>query len=138
MKSLGYSTYKSSKEGYIAFTSLLIISTVTIAVATSVALLGVNELKTSLTHKKGQEAYVIAQSCIEESLQRLKNDSSYNGGSLNVGNGSCTINISGTDPDYVIIANGILTGPPDYSKKINAQVKRAQGTIVITNWQEIY
>lgn len=125
-----------NQQGFIAFTSLLVISAVTLAIAVSISLLGISEANTSLGFKKGQETLKIAESCAEEALLRLRDNASYSGGSLNVGNGSCTISISGTGSDRTIDISATLTGPPDYVKKIQVTAKRVGNSINIVSWQE--
>lgn len=128
-----------NNKGYIAFTSLLIISLVALSIAFSISMLGIEEVKTALGFKKGQETQDIAESCIEEGLLRLKNDNTYTGTSqpLNVGGGSCTIIVSGTNPNYTIFATAAINGHPTYNKKIQVKTKRGAGSVTITSWQEI-
>lgn len=127
----------NSKNGFIALTSILVISAVALAVTVSISLLGVGEAKSSLDFKKGQEALKIAEGCVEEALLRLRDDASYSGGSLNVGNGSCTINISGTGSDRTIDVSATLSVPPDYVKKLQITAKRIGNSINSITWQEV-
>lgn len=129
--------YKKHQQGFIAFTSLLVISAVTLAIAVSISLLGITEANTSLGFKKGQEALKIAESCSEEALLRLRDNAGYAGGSLNVGNGSCNMSISGIGSDRTIEITATLTGPPDYVKKLQVTAKRVGNSINITSWQEL-
>ncbi|OGH11265.1 MAG: hypothetical protein A2857_06595 [Candidatus Levybacteria bacterium RIFCSPHIGHO2_01_FULL_36_15] len=128
-----------SKNGYIALISILIISTVTSAIALSLSLLGINEAKNSLGLKKGYETLKIAEGCAEEALYRLKNNQTYSGtiAPLNVGNGSCTITISGANPTYTILINAVLPEKPSYAKSLRLTVVAVGKDINITSWQEI-
>lgn len=126
-----------ANQGFIAFTSLLVISAVTLAIAVSISLLGISEANTSLGFKKGQETLKIAEGCAEEALLRLRDSASYTGGSLNVGNGSCIMSISGTDPNFTIDVTATITGPPQYIKKVQVTTKRAGNSINIVSWQEV-
>ena len=55
---------RTFKGGFIAFTSLLIISAVALAIAASISLLGVDEAKSSLSFKKGQETLKLADNLV--------------------------------------------------------------------------
>ena len=124
------------KHGYIAISSLLVIAVVTLAIGLSVTLLGVNEADSSLSVTKSIEANTIAQSCIEEAFLRLRDNASYTGGSLTVGNGSCTITVAGSGINRTITTVGTLVGPPSYVKRIQAIAKRSGNTINLVSWQE--
>lgn len=130
-------THRTNKNGFIAITSLLLISAITFTIAISISLLGIEETKTALAHKKGIESFILGQTCIEESLLRLRDNENYAGTTLNMENGSCTINISGSDPDFVIVAEANLEGPPRYTKKIEARVKKLENSINLISWREI-
>lgn len=125
------------KQGFIAFTSLLIISAVALLVATSAALLGVGAAKSSLDHKKGQETLFVAQSCLESALLQLRNTATYTGGSLNVGDGSCTITVSGAGTNRTINIQATIPGPPLFVRKLQAAVKRTGNSLNLLTWQEI-
>lgn len=128
---------RTFKGGFIAFTSLLIISAVALAIAASISLLGVDEAKSSLSFKKGQETLKLAEGCLEESLIRLRDDFTYTGGSLNLGDGSCNITVGGSGSDRTLIINATIPGPPDYVKNITATTKLIGHSIKLVTWQEI-
>jgi len=125
------------KKGFIAFTSLLVISAVALAIATSISLLGITEAKSSLDFKKGQEVLKIAEGCLEESLLRLRDDVNYTTGSLNLSGGSCNITVSGAGANRTISITATIPGPPSYTKNLSATVKRAGNSINLLTWQEI-
>jgi hypothetical protein len=126
-----------NQTGFIAFTSLIVIAAVALAISTSVALMGIDSAKGALSLSKGQETFAIAKSCLEEALIRLRADTNYAGGNLNVGNGSCAISLSGTGANRTITSTATLTGPPSYVKTIQIAVKRAGGSINVLSWQEL-
>ncbi len=123
--------------GYIALTSILVISAVALAISISISLLGVGEAKSSFDYKKGQETLKIAESCIEEALLRLRNDSNYAGASLNVGNGTCSINVSGADADRTIDVSAQLTNLSSYTQNIQVTAKRTGNSINIVSWNQV-
>ena len=128
-------------SGLIAFTSLLVISAVALAVAVSISLLGISEANASLGFKKGQEVLKLAEGCAEESLLRLRDNASWNPGGAQVPlpgpDGTCTINISGTGANRTVDIVATISGPPQHIKKLQITVKRMGNSINIITWQEI-
>jgi|APSaa5957512622_1039677.scaffolds.fasta_scaffold114371_2 hypothetical protein len=129
-------TKNIKNQGYIAFSSLLVISAVVLAVSVSVALQGVTESQASLTYKKGQESMMAANGCIEEALIRLRDSVNYTGGSLGLGNSNCVIALTGTGADRTIVVTSTITDPPDYVKHLEATVKRAGNSVNVISWLE--
>lgn len=123
-------------QGYIAFSSLLVISAVVLAVSVSVALQGVTESQASLTYKKGQESLVAANGCVEEALIRLRDNVNYTGGNLSLGNSTCVIGLSGVGADRTIVVTSTISDPPDYVKHLQITVKRAGNSVNILSWSE--
>jgi len=119
-----------------ALTSIIVISAITLAIAVSISLLGVGEARNSLDFKKGQGTLKIAEGCVDEALYRLKLDGGYSGGSLNVGDGTCNISVSGTGADRTVNVLAQLSNGSSYSKRIQITVKRAGTAINITSWSE--
>lgn len=129
------------QQGFIALTSLLVISAVALAIAVSISVLGINEANSSLGFKKGQEALKIAEGCAEEALLRLRDSDSWdpNGSEISLPglDGNCTVDVSGTGSDRTIDVTGTITGPPQYIKKIQVTAKRAGNSINLITWQEV-
>lgn len=124
------------KKGFIAFSSLLVVSSVTLAIAMSVSLLGVTSANTSLGYQKGQEALKYGESCVEETLFRLRNDGDFTGVSLSLPSGSCIATVSATGNQRTIITTGIISGPPMFMKLITAVSTRVGKSITINSWIE--
>lgn len=128
-----------SNIGFVALTTVLVVSAVVLFVTISISLLGVDEARSSLDYKKGQETLLIAEGCAEEALIRLRSDSSYVGTAtaLTVGNGNCTIVVTGTLPDKNITIQAEIPGQPIYRKRLSVDVKVAAGSVNIVSWSEI-
>lgn len=124
-------------HGFMAITSLLIISAVTMSIAISMSIIGISQAQNSLTFKKGQETLTIAKGCLENTLQILKTDPSYPGGTLNIDAASCNITVTSTGANKAIEITAILSGPPDFTKKISATARTTGTSINLINWQEI-
>ena len=124
------------ESGFIAFTSLLIISAAALAIAVSISFLGIGEAKSSLDFKKGQEVLKIAESGAEEALLRLRDNARYTDGTLNLGDGSCTINVSGSGSEKTIAISATIPGTPQYVRKLKVIAKRVGNSINLTGWEE--
>jgi hypothetical protein len=135
--SLKNKNYSKRCGGYIAFMSILVISAVALAISLSISLLGVGEAISSLDFKKGIEVEQIAESCVEEALYRLRDDSIYLGGTLNAGNGLCTISIEGTGTTRTINVVGQIDQTSDYVKHIRVEVELLGNSINILSLGEI-
>ena len=118
-----------NQSAFIAFTSLLVIAAVTLAIAVSVSLIAVSGLKNSLSYKNGKRISQFAEACLEESLLRLRDDIYFTGTSLNINNLSCTIVVSGIGANRTIYIESSTTIPPIYTKKLTASIKRLGNSI---------
>lgn len=127
----------SSRRGFIALVSILVISAVVGGAAFIASIAGVQEANTYLGFKKGREAAIISDACVEEALLRVRDSSVYSSGSLNVGSSSCTINVTREGSDVTINVTGIIPGPPAYTKKVRVVAKKAGYSIKVISWEEV-
>jgi hypothetical protein len=128
---------RNNQLGFIAFTSLLVISAVTLAIAISIPLLGITEANSSMGYKKSQETLKIAESCIEEGLIKLRDVPIYTGGMLTVGNGTCQINATGSGTLRTIDVTATISGQPQYIRKIHVTARRIGNSINLLSWEEV-
>lgn len=130
-------TRNRQEGGFIAFTSMLIISAITLAIAISISLLGLNEARNSLDAKRGLETLKIADACGEEAMYRLKFFPTYSGGTLIVGDGQCTITLGGSGEDRTITVTATISSVANYVRKIQFSVKVRGGGVVLRSRTEI-
>lgn len=128
----------SNQKGYIAFTSLLVISAITTTILISSVLISVTTAKNSLSFKKGLETKIAGDGCLENALLRLQLDDSYSGETLVVGNVSCTITVSGAGANKTVNIVSTISGPPSYTKGIQADVSVKGTGVSITSYQETF
>ncbi|HOZ55829.1 MAG: hypothetical protein BWY51_00637 [Parcubacteria group bacterium ADurb.Bin316] len=102
-------------------------------VASSILFLGLGELDMGYTYQCGEEAFALADGCMEEVLIRLKMDNNYSGGNLDLGSGNCIINISG-DATYKIIS--AVSVVKNCSQGIEANISLAGDILTINTWRE--
>jgi hypothetical protein len=123
------------KEGYVTLISVLIVSAVGLAIAISVLLLGINSTKTSLVIEQSDEARVLANTCVDEALERIRRNSAYTGTvTLNLGNGSCS---------YIVQDTGGTSRQIDSTGTIGTIVRKVQvildqvSPMNVVTWQDV-
>ncbi len=123
-----------NNNGIAALLVVVIVSAVTLIMSYGSLFLGLGEVEMSYINDRGKEAFFIADGCMEEALQRIKMDINYSGGSLNLGSGSCTINISGAGSGRTIVVIGSMG---KYNKKIQSDITLSGNVITIDSWKEL-
>jgi len=121
-------------KGYIAITTVLLISAVTLMIAVTVTLVSINEGQSSLASSKGEERLSFVDGCMEDAILKIRNSASYAGGTTTTPDGNCSITVSKVGSVYTVTAS-----PADltFMKKLQAVVTRGASTVTITSWQEI-
>ncbi len=125
---------QTQQNGVAALLTVVIVGVATLIIAFSASILGIGELDMGYTSQRGEEAFSVADGCVEEALRRLRIDDIYTGGSLSLGDNSCIINISGAGGNRSIVVSG-TSG--DYQKKIQVDITISGGVITITSWDEL-
>jgi hypothetical protein len=123
----------NSQRGAAVLVVIVLVAASALILARNAAFLGLGELELGYTSQKGGEAFAAADGCMEEAFRRMRLDSGYAGGSLNVSNGSCTIVVAGSNPYTIIVAG--TTG--NYHKKIEAVITLAGNVITVDSWREL-
>lgn len=123
-------------NGYIALTSILIISAIVLLIALSAGLLSISELNMGLEKNQSAEAYYLASACAEQGLQEIRNSDSFTGpGNLSLENGDCSYDVSQTGGENrTIEALGIVN---NIIRKIKISLDTINPNINITSWQDV-
>jgi len=123
------------KRGFVATTTVLIISVVVVSVVTTATLLSVGEGQAGLALYKGEENLANVEGCVEDVLQKIHDSGTYSGTSIGRPEGtSCTIayTLGGpTDWDITVSFSGT-----EYNRKIHVVFTRGTA-ITISKWEEI-
>lgn len=120
-------------KGYVAITSVLVVSVLIITIGISVSLLSISDIQTALAERKKEEALNYTESCIEEALLRL-NETNDVPSSLTIPGGTCVIGPTPLSGDTWHI---IVQGTKDsYTKKIQVDAHRGS-TVDVTMWEEV-
>jgi len=119
-----------------ALISVIIISALTLLIASSANLLSVSESDMGLQENQSWEAFYLATACAEDALQQIKDSPFFSGsGNLLLGSGSCDYTvIEEIDENRVITSAGIVG---NVVGKIQITIDQITPTINITSWQEV-
>lgn len=127
------------QKGYIGVLTVMIISVITLAIATTVALLGINEMIQTGDAGSSQQVFEVADGCAEEANLRLKEDPAYTGGVINYPSATCTVAISGTGSNRNITSTATVG---DFTRTITTDVTFVSNIagntegIDLTGWSE--
>lgn len=127
------------ENGQIALIAILIISAAVLIVSLAISSMGVNETLMSYDGEQGEQAFLIANACVDEALMRLRREKSgeepaYSGGTLNFGVNSCIITITSQVNSKTI--NVVSTVNSKINRKIQAVIQW-NPTYALTSWQEV-
>lgn len=132
-------TRQDISNGYIGVVTVMIIALVTLAAASSVALLGVNELLFGYGLNRSHQALQTAEGCAEEAYFRLKRNPAFSGGTVPYAGVNCTVTVSGAGATRTITASAAVN---DFTRTITVDVNLASNSavttegVVLTEWQE--
>jgi hypothetical protein len=127
----------NEQSGFAALLTIVIVAAATLLMAYNASLLGLGELDLGYTSQKGNEAFGIAEGCLEESLRHFRLDTSYTGENLATSNGSCIIEVTSSGSNATTTVTATTTNI--YSKKLEAAFSFTSDTrpvITILSWEE--
>jgi hypothetical protein len=125
----------TDKRGAAALMLVLVLTAFVLILVSSLMLRGVDELENGFSKQLSSDLMGSAESCVEEALLRLTRDNSYAGGTLEVGQASCAIVVSGGPCGSCTIqvdAEGL-----DHTRSLQVGVTVSGSMIDLTSWEEI-
>lgn len=128
---------KQKYQGYVAFSSLLVISAVALAVAVSIALISVTSIQSTFASVQGKEVQAAAIGCAHQALLQLRDDLNYAGESLTLGDATCIITITTSPPNHIIDISSSINLPPLFVQKLHLIVRRLGRSINILSWEHL-
>ncbi len=129
--------YRESQSGYVLLLSVVIIGVVASSIAATILLLGIGTQRTSLAVQEGQAARHLADSCAQEVIERLIQNTAYTGSETLTFNGeSCAVGpVTGSgDANRVIHVTGVSG---DATARVAVTVTTVGPPVVIGSWQEV-
>ncbi len=120
-------------RGVAAMFTIVIIGVAALIMAFTATVLGMGDLEMAYDSQQGEETFSIADACVEEALRRVRLDSGYTGDTLSLGDGSCIISVTGSDPNRTILVTSTIGV---YNKAIYVDIVLSGSTITIDSWAE--
>lgn len=122
----------SNKKGFVAISTVLVISAIILIIGLSIAIYSVNYIQTSLAFKKSEETLGNLEGCVEEVLLTL-NEQNNIPITVNLPQGVCNVTIqSHTGSNWVFTTDMTVNG---YKKSIRVTTNRST-VISVTEWNE--
>jgi len=122
------------QKGYIALITVLIISAVALAIAATVALLGIGAAQSAVAGSKGENALQLAEGCAEDALLKSQQSGAYNGGNITRPEGTCVITVNKSGTNWTIIDTSTQI---DFNRTVQVSFVRNTGSpIDLSSWQE--
>src|SRR5262245_18384835 len=100
---------ENKNKGFVAITTVLILSVVLLAAVASAAFLGVGEGQSGLALSKGEDALNFAEGCMEDALLASQKSNSYTGGTVTRPEGICSIGVSKSGNVWTVTATTTAT-----------------------------
>ena len=121
------------QKGFIAITTVLIISALVLMVGIGISLESIGETKMGLQRSLSSQSYYLINLCAEQTLMKLKENSSYLGDeTINVENGNCTI--LPIEGNWTIKVSAFSSGQV---KKMKLVVSQIDPEIIVDSWEEV-
>lgn len=115
--------------------AIVIILAVALLIVSSTALTGVDDLEIGYAQQASTHALLAAQSCAEEAMLRLSRDNTYSGGTLAVGESTCTISVTGTPCGACTVH--VDSTRESFTRSIDVGVTITGTQVDITSWEEV-
>src|SRR3989338_5627843 len=94
-----------NKSGISLLIVVMIISAMALLLATTASLIGIDSLQNGMRQNATLETFAGADGCMETAIKKLRNDRSYAGEALTLGNVACTITLTGSATSRTIKAH---------------------------------
>ncbi|MBU1349050.1 hypothetical protein KJ781_03205 [Patescibacteria group bacterium] len=128
----------TTRPGFIALISVLLLSAVAMLIAGGVLIRAVGGLNMSVTNEEQMDAHLGATQCMEHALMNLRRSSRYLGNetlALQGGHTCHILPVSGTGYyNRTIQATSTVDGA---TRKISVVVSRLVPVLLVTSWQEV-
>ncbi len=133
--------FYNRKSGIAALFVVVVLGAASLVLALSATFLGLGEIEEAFEATRGGKAFSIADGCLEETLERIRENPNYDGSSPpTFTDGSCTIIVTPSGLQRAVAVEGAFG---DYTKKLQATVTLtidgATGVVLymnMDNWSE--
>ncbi len=125
---------KKYNRGFIAFSTVLIVSAVVLAIALSVSMLSIGQARSTLSLSKGENVLSLVEGCVEDGLSKSALDPNYNGGNVTRPEGTCQILMSKSGATWTMTVSNTDI---QYKRTVSVIFSRTESQISILSWKEI-
>lgn len=126
---------QNNQTGYITLLSVIIVTSVGLAIIVFVLLTAVSVSQTTFTVEQTYQAKALANACAEEAMQQISDVSSYIGtAGLTMGQGECSYTVSGTGQSREIQSVGTVGV---VVRKVKVELDQVTPQLNILSWQEV-
>jgi hypothetical protein len=122
------------KKGFIAITTVLIISVVVIALVATIFTLSFSESQSSLALEKGENAVQFSEGCVEDVLLRIRSDENYSATEITYPHGVCYVDIAKNGTTWTVKVHANIS---DYERSLRVVFEKTITGIVMTQWEEL-
>lgn len=124
------------QKGYIAIMTVLILSVVLLAAASTVALLAIGEAQSAFALFKGEDSLQFVEGCTDDALLKARSDINYNGGNITRPEGTCVITspITKAGNEWTMT---VSTNDTKYRRTVQVVFNRLSTGITLISWREI-
>jgi hypothetical protein len=123
----------SIQKGFVALSTVLMISAVVLVIVVSSAYLGISEMITSFSLVSAESNLALVEGCTEDYLLKISNNPTFSGGNISRPEGTCTVVINQSAPAWDITVSSTNTA---YTRKVRAQITQRTFGNFITSWRE--
>lgn len=122
-------------RGFVAISTVLILSVVVVSIATTTALLSIGEAQSGFSLFKGDDNLSFVEGCVEDVMLKIRSSSAYNGTSITRPEGTCSITyVTGGPTNWDV---KVTSSTNTYQRTIEVVFTRNPSGISLTSWKEI-
>jgi cysteine-rich repeat protein len=123
---------RKRRNGMTLLISVLVMGAAAIVIGASMAIRGIEEVDIGRSTVQTTETFAVAEACAEEALLQLKRRGAmYTGTTLAVGDGICSVVVTGTYPYMFIHASGSIL---QWTRELYSRVVLSGSTVEIVHW----
>lgn len=125
-----------NQKGAATLVLAIVMSIVIVIISLSIALTSISSNQIRINQNKGFETTTNLDGCAEEALARLSIDEQYSGGQITIGNTTCTLTVTGYDPENPTPARTIDVSAVNGDHSIDLEIQaNISPEFEITSWQ---
>ena len=123
-------------RGAVLLITVLIVSAISASIASSLILIGTDNLQISNNFSDSAKAKALVDSCAETALARIKTDNAITGNyNTNINGQTCSYNIINTSGQNRTIQ--VLATVNSSTKRLQININQITPQIIVNNWQQI-